>query len=600
MEAREYKLDGLIVLELKGRVDEFNTRVLGDELRTIINTGRFRIVVDMKKVDFLSAHCLREIWKVQNIARSKGGDIVLVGASGGVGETVRYVDFPSVVQCFEDLDKAHDYLATASDDAILNFNSTPVSLTKKIKTLFSISTIKKLIGLTALAMVSFCATTKASVAVASIDSVSYSLEEAMSLARETSPAIKLARLRMAEREAEVRMARSTGLPKIIGTGGYLYQSNPTVLGDIVNREMNNIRNPTDDLSSSQFQTRTRFNISKDAALMGLGFSQIVYSGGLFENQLSLREAQRREADAQVAIESLNVEEQVRNLYLGLLLNREKLKFLAAHKSALDQRKIAASRAYSMKTMSAIQFSEIEIQLLKSQQDELVAKKDEQNVRGLLNILLGRPIDANIEPQPVRINFNFQIESSDHYFEIAMHRYPELRRTSALMDSASAYYRVVDSQSNFSPQALVFGSVEQTYGLGSNKQDTSWTLGFGIYVPLYDGRKSGSELEKAASLSSQARLSYLASERKLQIDINEAVAEVQRSRVEIQLAEKAVEIASRKKVEANAAIRQGQLPQYRMSEVLAQEIEAKMTVIAAQSDFFRWRSKLLMLTGQREF
>jgi outer membrane protein TolC len=126
------------------------------------------------------------------------------------------------------------------------------------------------------------------------------------------------------------------------------------------------------------------------------------------------------------------------------------------------------------------------------------------------------------------------------------------------------------------------------------------LGFGVAMPLFDGRKSNAELEKALSLSSQARLSYLVSERKLQVDINEAVAEVQRARVQIELAEKAFDIASRKKVEANIAIRQGQFPQYRMSEVLAQEIEARMGVIAAQSEFFRWRSKLLMLTGQREF
>jgi outer membrane protein TolC/anti-anti-sigma regulatory factor len=600
MEAREFKLDGLIVLELQGRVDEFNTSVLGSELRTIINTGRFRIVVDLGKVGFLSADCLREIWRCQRIARIRGGDIVLiVGAVEQVQETIGYVRFDKVVRCFSSLAFAAEYLHSLSGAPI------PVDLPRareifhQILPWISREGIQRIMRILLVFLATFLSVQlKSFASVASQDT--YTLEEAINLAREASPAIRLARLKMMEREAEVRVARSVGLPKIIGTGGYLYQSNPNVLGDIVNRELNNVRNPSDDMSVSQLQTRTRFNISKDAAILGMGFSQIVYSGGMFDNQLALREAQKREADALVSIESLAVEDQVRNLYLGVLLAREKMKYLSVYKSALEQRRKAASKAFSMRTMSAVQFSEIDLLLLRAQQDELLAKKDEQNVRGLLNILLGRSIDANFGPRPVAVNMDFKIESPEHYFEIGIHRYPELRRNSALMDSSASFLKVVEAQSTFSPQVMVFGSLEQTYGLGTLSQDTSWTLGFGVYVPLYDGRKSNAELEKASSLASQARLSYQVSERKLQVDINEAVSEVQRSRIQVQLAEKAVEIAARKKVEAGAAVKQGQLPLYRLSEVLAQEIEARMMVIGAQSEFFKWRSKLLMLTGQREF
>jgi anti-anti-sigma factor len=603
MEAHEYKLGNVIVLELKGRVDEFNTKVLGDELRTIINTGRFSVVIDLGKVGFLSAHCLRELWRYQRKAQAFGGDIVLVGAEGEVLETIHYVELDKVVKRFYAIEEAVEFFRTkppleSSDSSDEKFFSWWGSLRpwmsrqglRKMLRIFSIGT---------LVLVTFSSGIERVALAASNDNAAYSIEEVMNLARETSPAVKLARLKMAEREAEVQMARSWGLPRLVGTGGYLYQSNPSVLSDVVNREINNVRQQGDEVSSSQLQTRSRVNFTKDAALVGLGFSQVIYSAGLFENQIGLREAQKREADAQVAVESLAVEEQVRSLFLGLLLAREKLSFLKAHQEALAQRAKAAQRAYRMKTISAIQFSEIELLGLKASQEMLSAEKDEQTTRGLLNILLGRPIEAAFVPIPTDMKSDFKLESPEHYFDIALHRYPELRRSVALIDSAASYQRVVEAQSTFSPQALVFGSSEYSYGLGAPRRDVSWSLGIGFYVPLYDGRKSNGEWSKAVSLSSQARLSYEAAERKLRVDINEAVSEIRRVRLQRELADKAYDIATRKRAEAREAVREGQIPQYRMSEVFAQELEAKMAVLAAQAEFFRWRTRLLLLTGQRE-
>lgn len=601
MEAHEYKLGGNVVLELKGRVDEFNTKVLGDELQTIINTGRFFVIIDLGKVNFLSAHCLGEIWRVQRKARECGGDIVIVGAEGGVLETIHYVSLDTVVMRFHSIEEAAAHLHAISVEEKSTRFVDSFSWWDSLRPWMSINGVKKLLRIMSLStiLLSLAPMLHELGVAASTNDVSYSIEEVMSLARETSPAVKLARLKMAEREAEVRMARSWALPRVVGTGGYLYQSNPSVLSDVVNRELNNVRQQGDTVSADQLQTRSRVNFTKDAALVGLGFSQIVYSAGLFENQVGLREAQRREADALVAVESLSVEEQVRSLFLGLLLARERLSYLKAHQDALTQRQKAAQRALDMKTISMLQYSEIELLGLKASQELLTAEKDEQTTRGLLNILLGRPIDAALIPIPTSVKTDFKLETPEHYFEIALHRYPELRRSSALIDSASSYQKVVEAQSTLSPQALVFGSSEYSYGLGTPQKSLSWSLGFGVYIPLFDGRKSSGEWAKAVSLSSQARLSYEAAERRLRVDINESVSEIRRTRLQKELADKAYDIATKKNAEAKEAVKEGQIPQYRMSEVLAQELEAKMAVLAAQAEFFRWRSRLLLLTGQRE-
>jgi anti-anti-sigma factor len=621
MEAHEYKLGNVVVLELKGRVDEFNTRVLGDELATIANTGRFRIVVDLNRTSFLSAHCLNVIWVAIRRVRSLGGDVVLVGAEGDVLETIHFVEFDRVARRFYSLDEAIEYFRTLEAGPVVQrewaeelrmraqvlrdgtFGLMRRSL-QAIRTLLPLMAVS--IGLVESVREARAETpdlsTTVGVTVALPDqerASQYTLEEVLALVREASPAIRLARLRLMEKESEVRMAKSWGLPKLIGTAGYLYQSNPSIMSDIVNKELNNARQQSDEVSADQLQSRTKLSINKDAAIVGLGFSQLVYSGGIYRNQVGFREAQQREADVQVTIEAKNVEEQARNLFLGLLLTKEKLRFLNVHKDAVEQRKVAATRAYEMKTMGAVQFSEIELLGLKVTQELLTAEKEEQGMRGMLNIMLGRPIEAALEPVGSEMSMQLELQSPEHYFEIALHRYPELQRATAQMDSAASYLEVVRAQSTFSPQAMVFGSTEYTYGLGVQKKDISWSLGVGLYVPLYDGRKSNAEMDKAVSLASQARLSYEAGESRLRVEINEVVAEIRRAQLQRQLAEKTLDIAVKKRAEAQEAVKQGQLPLYRLSEVLSQEMEAKIAVIAAQAEFFRWRAKLLLLTGQRE-
>ena len=115
MEANEYKSGNVVVLELKGRVDEFNTKVLSDELKTIVNTGRFFIAIDLKKTNFLSANCLNEIWSCQRTSHKLGGDIILAGAEGDVLETINFVDFDYVIKRFYDLQEGIDYLQKLSE-----------------------------------------------------------------------------------------------------------------------------------------------------------------------------------------------------------------------------------------------------------------------------------------------------------------------------------------------------------------------------------------------------------------------------------------------------------------------------------------------------
>lgn len=592
MEAFEYKIKNTIVLELRGRVDEFNTSILRDELETILNTGKFWIVLDLSKTKYISAHCLRAVWSASRRAHRLGGLITLIGLlEPQVKETVGFVGFDKVVSTFETLEGALSHIEEQRAGA-----KTP-GAQPEAPGRISGTMIKEVIKKWLKVGVILCALTQGmDLKHAHADDNTYTLEEVLNVARESSGQIRLARLRMQEKDADVRITKSAGLPKMLGSVGYLYQNNPTIAGDIINRELNGVRSPATESNIDELKTRTKVEIESDVTVISLGAAQVLYSGGLLKHQTALKEAQRNEADAQYKSETLAIEEQLRNAYIGLLLVRQKLELLRTQKRALSQRFEAVKRARDAKTISEIQFAELEVLNLKADQERLSAERDEQSLRGILNIAIGRSIEAPLTPVPVSMEVEGVLESAEHYFNIALHRYPDLKKTMSLIDSAAAYQKLINAQGLFSPTAAMFGTLDQVQGVGAQR-GMSWSLGVGVIVPIYDGGKSLAEFEKATTLSSQARIAHEETEKKLLIEINDVITRIRQARLQIELAKKTAEIAAKRKLEAARAVEEGQLPQYRLGESESAELETKIAVIAAQAELYRWHTRLLVLTGQ---
>jgi anti-anti-sigma factor len=118
LEAREYKLENFVVVELRGRVDEFNTGVLRDELHTIINTGKFLIAIDLTKTDFLSAHCLKAVLSCQQRVRKLGGNLALVGPREQVQDTISYVRLHRVMHILPNLDSAKELFQKSPEEGM--------------------------------------------------------------------------------------------------------------------------------------------------------------------------------------------------------------------------------------------------------------------------------------------------------------------------------------------------------------------------------------------------------------------------------------------------------------------------------------------------
>ncbi len=586
MEAREYRLAENIIIELHGRVDEFSTNVLQDELNTILNTGRSSVVIDLEKSEFVSAHCLRALWKCHRRAQELGGHIVLAGPRGQIQETIQFVNLTKVMPVFENVEKATRWLQDVAVLRVTNPHKIHQSWIRKF--------LEKILRLFPFFLISFLQPSP----LMALESEIFTLEDILTLAKQESPEVRISRMRMMEKEADVLTAKASGKPRIIGTIGYLYQSNPNIASELVNRELNNLRNQNADMDPEALKTRTNLQFDKSALLMGVGFAQTVYSGSLHKNELMLREAQRNEASAALDGELLKMEEQVRTLYVALVISLERIQLIEKRGKALGEKLKSAQAARQQKTIGEYRVAELEVLKLKCDLEMVQARREERSSRALLNIAMGRQPESPLVP---RVDFwteETQPESGEIYVERAINRYPDLRKSIALMDSASAYETIARIGGIFSPQALMFGSVDYTQGLGAAQKKLSYTLGMAIVLPLYDGQRTYAEFSKSKAMSMQAREAFQATEKKLRMEINDILIQMESARLNIEISKRTVEMAGRRIADAKIAVTERQTPQHLLSDTEAGEYEAKLILLAARSELFRQQSRLVALTGAK--
>lgn len=99
------------VITLTGRVDSAEAPRLAQALEDAHHHGRFKIVIDMSQVEYMSSAGFRALAAAQrNSQRHKRGDVVLVNVPDQVHEALETVGFTEHFSMFEDVASALEYV----------------------------------------------------------------------------------------------------------------------------------------------------------------------------------------------------------------------------------------------------------------------------------------------------------------------------------------------------------------------------------------------------------------------------------------------------------------------------------------------------------
>ena len=91
------------LVSIKGRIDSSTAPQFSDALEAITNAGRFKIVVDMSEVDFMSSAGFRALLASQRVCkRYNRGEIVLAKVSNRVKEALELAGFTELFKLYKD------------------------------------------------------------------------------------------------------------------------------------------------------------------------------------------------------------------------------------------------------------------------------------------------------------------------------------------------------------------------------------------------------------------------------------------------------------------------------------------------------------------
>src|SRR6188474_2351026 len=98
MEIAEQQAGGVMIVEIKGRIDSNTAKAFGERLTGLIKAGQARLVVDLRDIIYISSAGFRALLVAGRLAEETNGTLALCGLSA---EVQRLFDLGAFTDLFE-------------------------------------------------------------------------------------------------------------------------------------------------------------------------------------------------------------------------------------------------------------------------------------------------------------------------------------------------------------------------------------------------------------------------------------------------------------------------------------------------------------------
>jgi anti-sigma B factor antagonist len=112
MEITAKEFQHVELITIKGRMDSIEAPLLAQALESAYHRGKYRIVVDMGQLEYMSSAGFRALGDAQrNSKRHHGGEVILAQVSDRIHEALELVGFTESFRIIDDVPSALDFAA---------------------------------------------------------------------------------------------------------------------------------------------------------------------------------------------------------------------------------------------------------------------------------------------------------------------------------------------------------------------------------------------------------------------------------------------------------------------------------------------------------
>lgn len=404
------------------------------------------------------------------------------------------------------------------------------------------------------------------------------LEDAMMLSMQANYDVKVAKERLARFEAMVGEARSAALPQLTGYANY--QKN-MVLQQIF-------------IQDQKFQLGF-----KNEYTAGANFSQAIYSAGKVLKALKAAEQEKMSAEAALKDTREEIKLQVKRTFSQILLvdriieiKKKTLKQLGEQRDAIQKRYDNGIDSDYTLMRQEVQYSNVQPELSAAQQQRIVlvnALKDllglpyqqEVDIVGQLSFS-GRDIAKEDDLVAEALSKRKDIQAKDHHVEA-------LRKLVGI--ESGGYLPTLNFTSG-----IMWQGQSNAFRVGTDNKYYTANIGLNLSVPIFDGLKTHyrikeaeSDLKIATEEEHKLRSNVASQVKNIKALYDEAVVREKSQKKALELAQKAVDIASLR-------FSQGLTSQLELNDTILQRDQAEQLYAQALFDCVNAEATLVRAIG----
>lgn len=441
------------------------------------------------------------------------------------------------------------------------------------------------------------------------DSLSLSLDQAISRAVQASEEIQLARTQVDFAEAQIRAARAEALPQINGNAGYtrtLASAFDTGGGGFTlpdSLQFNPNPNATLEERVRYLEDRTPIAAlgslgalfsdlpfgQENAYAFTISGSQLLYSGGRVSAAMRIARNLRDAAQYTLQEDLADLELQIRSAYYQAQFAQE---LITISEAAIEraqrflneeQLRRRAGQASDLDVLRA----EVELENLRPQlvQANNTAELAMLNLKRLVNI----PVD-----QPVKLTTPLAPPSPEERAQVALDPEVAIAQRAAIRAAEEQVAILKDNiriaRSAFLPSA----SLNTSYGrqlfpqtlFGFNEEwRKDWTIGVSLQVPIFDGFRRSAAVQQARVELRQAELQRDMLKEGIELEYQQALGERQRALAQVDASARTVEQAERVYNLTELQYDEGQATQLEVFSAQLALLQARTNYAQALADYY---------------
>ncbi len=79
----------ILVFDIRGAINVTNVQGLKEELRSCVNGGRLRVIINMQDVNYVDSSGMGALINARNDLRNQGGNLILINLNANVRENMK-------------------------------------------------------------------------------------------------------------------------------------------------------------------------------------------------------------------------------------------------------------------------------------------------------------------------------------------------------------------------------------------------------------------------------------------------------------------------------------------------------------------------------